>query len=730
MGQANRLRAILLGGAAFYGLAVAAETLAPPAVTNRAQAQDLQLQNLSADETPEGATAKPSGPAAGQSTALQRIVVGAGAEKIAIDTPQAVTVIDQDDLDQEQATTVGDVFDRVPGVSVSGSERVLGETFNIRGIGAPESAGDEGRIIVNVDGANKFYESYRMGSFFSDPELYKRIEVLRGPASSTLYGAGALGGVINFTTKDASDFLEEGETVALRLKGAYDSNPNGKLASAILAFTMNNNAEFLLAGNYRNYQGYTTGDGTEIDTAFLAPSGLIKGTFRFGDNDEQTVRASYQLWKSEGDDQPYAQVTTTPTFGTIDRSMTDQTAVLAYENPDSDNDWINYRVSVSYSNITNEQTDSRDLTGRPNPPASIFQDTNYGYETWQINAQNTFDTAGDAYENHFTFGVQTAHQTRSTEVASAFGFHPAGTDFQAGIFAQNELILFDRLTLIPGMRIDYQGLTPDSTVMGGSDATDTAFSPKLAAHFKFNETFAVFGSFAHTERFPSLDEIYSNDYAAPALPNYSLNLKKERSDNLEAGFSISRYDTFADGDSFQLKTTGFYNDIKDYIERTRNAYPQYVNTGKALIYGGEVELAYQSEYIFANAGYSIVRGENRAPISPTNPLGNLNTVAPDELSLTIGARLPDYGLAFGVKSRIVAAQNRVAGTATSRLATKSFHVHDLFATWKPKGNKWFDGLETQFGVENLFDRQYREFLSNDPAKGRTFKVSLVKKFGL
>jgi hemoglobin/transferrin/lactoferrin receptor protein len=56
------------------------------------------------------------------------------------------------------------------------------------------------------------YESYRMGGFMSDMELYKRVEVLRGPAAGTLYGSGVLGGVINFTTKDASDFLEDDQT--------------------------------------------------------------------------------------------------------------------------------------------------------------------------------------------------------------------------------------------------------------------------------------------------------------------------------------------------------------------------------------------------------------------------------------------------------------------------------------------------------------------------------------
>ena len=110
---------------------------------------------------------------AGNVTLLERLVIGAGAPKIAINTPQAVTVLNQDDIDQAQATTTGGLFDSVPGVTMVGSDRQFGEAFNIRGIGTTENSSDGSRVIVTVDGAPKFNEQYRMGSFFSDPELYK-----------------------------------------------------------------------------------------------------------------------------------------------------------------------------------------------------------------------------------------------------------------------------------------------------------------------------------------------------------------------------------------------------------------------------------------------------------------------------------------------------------------------------------------------------------------------------
>ena len=669
------------------------------------------------ETTPQGANAKKP-----RVTLLQRLVLGAGIGKVAIDTPQAVSVIDQEQLDERMGTTVGDVLDEAPGVNVSGSERLLGETFNIRGVGAPESAGDKGRILVNVDGASKYYESYRMGGFFSDPELYKRVEVLRGPASSTLYGAGALGGVINFATKDASDFLKEGQRGALRVKAAYGSNPQSWLGSSILALRLNENAEFLFAGNFRKIGNYHSADGTEYTTEAKAPSGLVKGTYRFGDNNEQVIRASYQAWTSPSKDQPYAQVTTSTPFGTVDRTVTDKTAIVSYENPASDNEWLNFKTQLSYSDTTNSQN------GASGVGSTLFNDAVYGYKTLQWSAQNTFDHSGEGWENHLTFGVQTANQTRSVETASAYGFHPQGTSKKIGFFVQDEFIWNDKLTLIPGVRIDTQHLTPADTVIGASAINGTAFSPKLAAHYRINDNFAVFGSYAHTERLPSLDEIFSDDFASPVVDNFSLGLKKERSDNFEIGASASAYDLISAGDTLQIKGTLFRNNIKDYVERYRNLDPQYRNTGRASLTGAELEIAYEADRYFASAGYSLIRGKNLTAISVTNPLGYLNTVAPDELTLTGGVRMPDQGIKLGWKARFVAAQNRVVGTATARQATPSFNTHGIFASWKPVEGPMV-GFEATASVENIFNKQYKEYLSNDAAAGRTFKVSLAKQIG-
>jgi hemoglobin/transferrin/lactoferrin receptor protein len=662
-----------------------------------------------------------SGTRSRQTTILQRLVIGAGEDKVAIDTPQAVTVLNQEDIDTEQPTTIGDVFDGVPGVQAIGSDRVFGESYNIRGIGSL-SAADESKIIVNVDGVPKFYEQYRMGSFFSDPELYKRVEVLRGPASSTLYGSGALGGVINLTTKDASDYLEDGQKGSLKLKSSYDSNGTGVLGSTTLAVRMSENAEFLLSGNYRRSGDFTTGNGTVISGSnFDAFSGIAKTTFRFGDMNEQVLRVSYQRWQGKAIDQAYSQ-TGTLGFGNVDRDVTDQTAIVSYENPASDNPWVDLRISIAFSDTLNKQANATSPI-----PSPLFFDADYAYRTWSGKVENTIEHTGGNWENYLTMGLQASHQNRvaATAPGTPLSFHPEGTETKLGFYVQDEFILNDALTLIPGARVDWIRTNPSAAITGAAATQDVAFSPKLAALYRFNDHFSIFGSVAHTQRVPTMDELFSTnapDTNYPGGRGPSLGLQKERSNNYEIGFAVSGYDVLTPGDSIQLKTTGFYNRLNNLITVNPNRgsaalVPYYVNIDQARIYGIEIEGAYEADYWFARAAYSAIAGQDLLTGAP------LNSIPAHTLALTLGGRLPQYGLEAGWRALFASAAP--AGTAGP---TPAYNVHDVYLSWRPEDGA-FDGWEAQASVENLFNTQYQNNLAGDPGKGRSFKLTLAKAIG-
>ncbi|MEP4152593.1 MAG: hypothetical protein ABJL73_14920, partial [Lentilitoribacter sp.] len=63
-----------------------------------------------------------------------------------------------------------------------------------------------------------------------------------------------------------------------------------------------------------------------------------------------------------------------------------------------------------------------------------------------------------------------------------------------------------------------------------------------------------------------------------------------------------------------------------------------------------------------------------------------------------------------------------------RAASDAITLNDLYFNWVPEKNG-YNGIEFRASIENVFDVQYQEYLSNDPGAGQNFKISLVREFG-
>ena len=641
---------------------------------------------------------------------LGKVVVSAGQEKLAIDTPQAVTTLDQDAIDRAQASTIGDLLAGIPGVNTMGGVGALGQGFNIRGMGTGLADSDS-RILMQIDGVTKFFEQYRMGAFFSDPELYKRVEVLRGPASSTLYGAGALAGVVSFTSKDASDFLQGDDRFAVRLRGGVESNAEARFGSGILAFKPTDKLEVLGMYTSRRSDEYENGNGQVVPASdATSDSYLLKGRYTFGK--DHSVWASYQNWKNDSVqiyDQSEAMATTP-----VRRKTTDDTAVIGYQNGFENNDLLDFEAQLSYANSKVNQTDTTFLSG--------VLESEFSYKTLQGRAQNTseFQFAGDGVA-FLTIGAQAYKQERRNPRRTATGTnhgaatHPEGDMEKYGLFAQGE-VTYGKLTVIPGVRVDWTKLQPGLGVTTSREVKDNGVSPKIAALYSLTEWASVFGSIAHTVRMPVLDEIYSRTSATAS--NYSLNLKPEESDNYEVGGTLQFRNLFGQGDQARIKTTLFRNDVSNLIARGTATSSYFVNIGEARYSGVEVEAEYGAKQLFVRGAVSVIDGENRTSGAP------LNTIPADTLNLTVGYVFPTHNLTVGWRGEFADDQNE---TTTAALRTPGYSVHNLFLTWKPQDGA-LKGLEVQAGVDNLFDKNFRRHLSSLDAEGRTVKLTLGKTF--
>jgi len=106
------------------------------------------------------------------------------------DTPQSITTLSRELLDDRGAVSLNDALRNVPGITLGAGE------FSWQG-NNPSIRGFPSRDDMYLDGLRDF------GSYPRDPFNLEAIEVLLGP-SSILFGRGSTGGAINQVTKQAA----------------------------------------------------------------------------------------------------------------------------------------------------------------------------------------------------------------------------------------------------------------------------------------------------------------------------------------------------------------------------------------------------------------------------------------------------------------------------------------------------------------------------------------------
>ncbi|CAL4869193.1 TonB-dependent heme receptor A (plasmid) [Asticcacaulis sp. MM231] len=654
---------------------------------------------------------------------LGKIVVSAGKDKVAIDTPQSVTVLDQEDIDNAQAGTVGDLLESVAGVDAAGGVSSLGQGLNIRGMGTALSESDS-RVVFTIDGVTKFFEGYRMGSLFTDPELYKRVEVLRGPSSSTIYGTGALAGTVNFTTKDASDFLKGDDRFALRTKAGYVSNGDGTLASLMAAFRPTQNLDLLIMANSRSSEDYQDGNGNTVSPSQASgDSVLIKTRYYIGGDRQHSLWASAQKWRSDSF-QMYDQQAAAFT-SMVRRQTEDTNYVIGYDNSFVGNDWLDLKAQIAFDELATDQTDNEFS------PGSLGYSSQYIYRTVQAKIENVSTFKTGPLDHFLTVGVQTYDQERRNPRYSLTGTvthgattHPEGDINRASLYVQDEILIGEKLTLIPGVRYDRSSLKPGAgTYVVGATGTPSdvdldAWSPKLAVLYAVTSRINVFGSLSHTERLPILDEIYTRG----STQSISLNLEPEVSENKEIGASYVQRGLFASRDALNLKLTVYQNDITNLITRTTTTSSAYTNVGEARYAGAELEAEYAAGQFYTRAAYSTVNGYNKLTGIA------FNTIPAEQLNLTAGWVLPSRNLSLGWRGEFAGRQNSYSATTGAvSSTTDAYDIHNLFLTWRPATGV-LEGIDVRLNWDNIFDHYYKPHLSYLPAAGQTVRLTVGKTF--
>lgn len=672
-----------------------------------------------------------SSPSHGDVMELDTITVTSGkTEDKAINDLAGSSVVTRRQIDRFQSSRISDVLQGVPGVAVQETGTDPGQAVNIRGLQ------DFGRVNVLIDGARQDYQVSghgANGTFYLDPELIGQVDVTRGPVS-TVYGSGAIGGVVSFRTRTIDDILAEDENYGATQKLGFGTNGAGVVTNSMIGARIGTAADVFGQFLYRNSGNYRDGDNNKIQDS---DSELTSGLFKFNlyPGDGHTVSGSALLQNYD-----FANNGDTGAGTRFKNDVTANTYTLGYRFNRPDVQWFDLSVKGYYTTTEDKKrvlsptTTYGSLGVRPGAPLSYSMDT-AGFD---INNTSRFETFG--FGHALTIGIDGAEDLAKTvDRAGGYGsaFTPSGERRLFGGFIQDEIRFTPWLRTIGALRFDSYELNG-----GGVSSDGSHVSPKITIGVEPLKGIEFYGTYAEGYRAPSITEtLIQGSHPFPIfniLPNPAL--RPEIAHNLEGGVNIQYNDILSSGDSFRAKATVFHNEIDDYIDsvavgpvynvpvvpgmpvRICAFVPrlcligiqdqQYQNIAKARLQGAELEAAYDWGGGFITVAGTIVDGKN---VSTGGPL---NSVIPNRVSTTLGLRFLDEKLTVGTRLTFVDDSDfKVANP------TKGYGLVDLFASYR-----YDENISGDISIQNVFDRKYTQYLNSQASPGLTAKFGLTVKF--
>jgi len=652
-------------------------------------------------------------------------------QRAIVDVPASVDVIDREQMDQELVHDLKDLLRYTPGVSVTGN------SGRFSGIGGIRIRGLDGnRVLIQTDGI-PVADGFSFGSYLNanrnlvDMETLKRVEIVRGPASS-LYGSDALGGVVAYVTKDPADYLAPGKDRYVGLKFGYEGDWDGLFAGALVAFGGARWSGMAALSHRQGQESETQGDNRSTGATRTAPNPLssdgrsllsklvyapsanqrfkltVEGNEDYGRIDALSNVTAAILSQRGRDHQTRARVSLAHEIDQWDTPFADDLQWQLYR---QDSESLQ-RTDERRSNNTlrhNEHNFDQRLYGlqanlhKRVDQGRVVHDISYGLDlSWSDTQEKR-----DGHTQNLRTGA--ISKTVGLETFPVRDF-PVTETTKAGLYLQDEMRLADgRVSLIPGVRVDYYRLSPELDAIFAGDnpgvaakkITDHNVSPKLGAIWRIDEAWSLYANYAHGFRAPPYNDVnigFTNlvvGYTAIANPD----LKPETSKGAELGL---RYV----GAAGYAGLGGYYNDYRDFIEsysfvgfnadglmlyQSRNVDHVVIKgmEAKAGVDFGALSARWAGWSLHASAAYA--HGDNKTDAAPLNAI--------DPLRGVVGLAYDRDLWGAQLVGTFVAKKQRPA--SASYYTPPGYATLDLLAHWN-----FTPGARLNVGVFNLADRRY------------------------
>ncbi len=623
--------------------------------------------------------------------------------------PANVSKMNADAPGNATAGDVADLLEFTPGVEVEGGPRRNGQTISIRGF-------DDESVITLIDGRRQNFESAHDGRFFIDPILLNSIEVVKG-SSSAIYGGGAIGGVVAFETKDASDLLTPGDNFGALTSYGYRTGSN-EYFPTFIGFGKAGGWDLLGSFSYRDADDIEDGDGGKLDTEDEFFSGMLKAGYTF--NNFHNINFQLQASNNDGKEPNNGAAGITPSNPIVEKEVEDKQFSFKYDFKNPANKLIQPKLHVYYNDT---EVEEEDITGTNLGRVQSRQLETLGFT---LDNQSVFSSSNKLVQT-LSYGIEVYEdeQKGKSNFSAIRGGVPDADATNYGIYLQNEITWLTNageFLIIPAVRFDNY----ESDDENSNSQDENEVSPKLSLSYLPNDNVVLFGSWARAFRAPNLTELYPAGQHFPGIPfvfpnnNFIPNqdLKPETVTTLELGLGFDFNNIFSENDRAKIKGSWFTSDGEDFITQEVNLFAgttQNVNIRNADFSGWEFDSQYQINSLSMKLGASYVKAEN-------DDTGEyLSNNVPLTIVADLSYKLKSVDSVLGWRTRHAEDNDRVGDDDEE---TDSYTVHDVYYRWTPDALR-LQAFTLDLGVENIFDEAYTKRFESLLEEGRSFTAKLA-----
>ena len=581
------------------------------------------------------------------------------------------------------------------------------------------------------------------------PGMIERIEVL--PGSTSIYGSGATGGIINIITKRADESKPLNFETKLGLTSSDTFRGDG------LAYEVGQSVSFhkdnvngFLGANFTSRGSQFDSHGDRIAIAPMQTSRQdtdtvdVNGRISIDLTDTQSLSFGTQYYQDKQDSKYGPDYGKDYRYGRAPNSYIGKKGLQLPTQPFTER----YAFNTQYQN--------KDVLGQVLNLEAYYRKEDARFypvylgaaETEVKQSQSNIDVAGfrSTMQSHLnladrelklTYGLDYDHEKDNQYydhlAVSNTGLHfkPTGIKSDAGpdttiqnigAFLQADYDLTDRLNVQAGTRYQYIKANTKPYVARGAEQPSGSVSDdtvlfNLGSVYKLTDEQQVFANFSQGFSFPDVQRMMRDSFNLTTTAD----LQPIRVNSYELGWRLN------DEQGLNLGITGFYN-TSDKVTKFENRVASIVDTDQR-IYGAELTASYpffEDFKVGGSLGYTRGQFKDKAD----NKWKELNASQVSPMKGTVFAEWNnDEG--FGTRVQMLAikgtdkafkdgspSSNEIKGYATMDVLTH-------FPIWKGR---------LDFGVYNVWNREYRTIYSQQaeklyglveslPAEGRTYGLS-------